>query len=115
MTTQVTHTEHLHTAQEAEACRIATEEWQRKLAQSNREAAEYAERSAKDEQERHAANAKALQILVDFLRVIQDARPTREQHGFDPQLDRIIARGLHDLVGFYHSQINNHYDARKDV
>jgi hypothetical protein len=85
------------------------------LAQSNREAAEAAERFSTDEQERHAANAKALRILVEFLKVIQDARPTREQHGFGPQLDRIIARGLHDLVGFYHSQINNHYDARKDI
>jgi hypothetical protein len=114
MSTDISHTEHLQTAKEAEARRIAAEEWQRKLAQSNREAAEAAERFSKDEQERHAANAKALQILVDFLRVIQDARPTREQHRFGPQLDRIIARGLHDLVGFYHSQINNHYDARAD-
>lgn len=86
-----------------------------KLTQSQREEAEQKERNAKDDQERHAANAKALQILVDFLKVIQGARPTREQHGFGPQLDRMIAQGLHDLVGFYHFQINNHYDARKDI
>jgi len=102
-------------AEEAEARKIAAEEWQKKLAQSQREEAEQKERNAKDEQERHAANTKALQILVDFLKVIQDARPTREQHGFGPQLDRMIAQGLHDLVGFYHFQINNHYDARKDI
>ena len=105
-------------AEEAEARRIAQEAARKQAEEEARKAAEEADKRnaayAKDQEDRHAANAKALQILVDFLKVIQDARPTREQHEFGPQLDRIIARGLHDLVGFYHSQINNHYDARTD-
>lgn len=106
-------------AEAAEQRRIAMEEARKQQEEDDRKAAELArQRTAEAEAEkaaRHAANAKALQILVDFLKVIQDARPTREQHGFGPQLDRMITQGLHDLVGFYHFQINNHYDARKDV
>ena len=114
MNTQVTHTEHLQTKQEAEARRIAQEEWQRKLAQSNREAAEAAERSAKGEQERHAANAKAKQILLDFIKIIHDVRPTREKHGFGPQLDLVILHGIHDIAEYFHDHLRDHYDARTD-
>jgi molecular chaperone GrpE (heat shock protein) len=114
MTTQVTHTEHLHTAQEVEARRIAAEEWQRKLAQSNREAAEAAERFAKDQQDRHDANAKAKQILLDFIKVIHDVRPTREKHGFGPQLDLVILHGIHDIAEYFHDHLRDHYDARAD-
>ena len=114
MTTQVTHTEHLHTAQQAEARRIAAEEWQRKLAQSNREAAEAAERFAKDEQERHAANAFANKILLDFVKKIYCIRPTRDNLGFGPQLEAIIERGAQDMAAYFHDHIRDYYDARKD-
>jgi hypothetical protein len=115
MSTQVTHTEHLHTAQEAEACRIATEEWQRKLAQSNREAAEYAERSAKDEQERHAANASANDTLLQFIKAVTLIRPTPEAHSIGPQLELIVLRGIHDMAAYFRDHLRDHYDARKDV
>ena len=115
MSTEVTHTEHLHTAREEEVRRIAAEEWQRKLAQSNREAAEAAERFAKDQQDRHAANAFANNILLDFIEKIYCIRPTRDNLGFGPQLEAIIERGVQDMAAYFRDHLRDHYDARKDV
>ena len=101
-------------AEEAEARRIAAEEWQRKLAQSNREAAEAAERFAKDQQDRHAANAFANKILLDFIEKIYCIRPTRDNLGFGPQLEAIIERGVQDMAAYFHDHLRDHYDARAD-
>lgn len=114
MTTQVTHTEHLQTAQEAEACRVATEEWQRKLAQSNREAAEYAERSAKDQQTRYAANAKAKRVIDIFVETVQNKRPSRETDGIGEYLDQMITAGIDLMAKYFEDQFRDHYDARAD-
>ena len=113
--TRITHTEHLQTTQEAEARRIAAEEWQRKLAQSQREEAEQKERSAKDQEQRHVANQRANRILLDFMTTIKAMRPTRESLLFGPQLEAIIERGIEDMAAYFHDHLRDHYDARKDV
>jgi membrane-bound ClpP family serine protease len=105
----------LQTAQEAEACRIATEEWQRKLAQSNREAAEYAERSVRDQQTRYAANAKAKRVIDIFVETVQNKRPSRETDGIGEYLDQMITAGIDLMAKYFEDQFRDYYDARKDI
>jgi hypothetical protein len=91
------------------------EEWREEFAQFNRKVTEEKERFAAAEAQRLDSNDEARQVLVDFLKAIDSIRPRREQYGFGPKLEAIIMQGLYDLVGFYHGQITNHYDARKDT
>jgi hypothetical protein len=115
MSTQVTHTEHLQTAREAEARRIAAEEWQRKLAQSNREAAEAAERVSKDQQTRYAANAKAKQMIDAFIVDVKNRRPSIAMDGIGEYLDQMITAGIDSMAKYFEDQFRDYYDARKDI
>jgi len=118
MSTQVTHTEHLQAAREAEARRIALEAARKQAEEEARKAAELANRLskeyAKDEQQRHAANQRANRILLDFVAAIQQLKPTREDYEFGPQLEAIIERGIEDMAAYFHDHLRDHYDARKD-
>jgi hypothetical protein len=105
--------------EEAEARRIAQEAARKQAENEARKAAEEADKRnaahVKDQEERHAANTKAKQILLDFVKTIHDVRPTREKHGFGPQLDLVILHGIHDIAEYFHDHIRDHYDARKDI
>jgi seryl-tRNA synthetase len=118
MNTQVTHTEHLQAAREAEARRIALDAARKQAEEEARKAAELANRLskeyAKDEQQRHAANQRANRILLDFVAAIQQLRPTREDYEFGPQLEAIISRAIEDMAAYFHDHLRDHYDARAD-
>jgi hypothetical protein len=102
-------------AEEAEARRIAAEEWQRKLAQSNREAAEAAERFSKDQQTRYAANAKAKQIIDAFIGDVKNRRPSIAMDGIGEYLDQMITAGIDLMAKYFEDQFRDYYDARKDI
>jgi DNA repair exonuclease SbcCD ATPase subunit len=106
-------------AEEAEARRIAQEAARKRTDEEARKAAEEVDKRnaayVKDQDDRYAANAKAEQILLDFVKTIHDVRPTREKHGFGPQLDLVILHGIHDIAEYFHDHLRDHYDARKDV
>jgi DNA repair exonuclease SbcCD ATPase subunit len=91
----------------AEARRIAAEEAARQIAATNAA-------NTKDEQERHAANAFANKILLDFIEKIYCIRPTRDNLGFGPQLEAVIERGVQDMAAYFHDHLRDHYDARAD-
>ena len=105
-------------AEEAEARRIAQEAARKQAGEEARKAAEETdERIAayvKDQEERHAANERANRILLNFMTTIKAMRPTREQHGFGPQLEAIIERGIEDMAAYFHDHLRDHYDARAD-
>jgi DNA repair exonuclease SbcCD ATPase subunit len=106
-------------AEEAEARRIAQEAARKQAEEEARKAAEEADKRnaayAMDEQKRHAANAFANKILLDFVEKIYCIRPTRDNLGFGPQLEAIIERGVQDMAAYFHDHLRDHYDARKDV
>ena len=106
-------------AEEAEARRIAQEAARKQAEEEARKAAEEADKRnaayAKDQEERHAANERANRILLNFMTTIKAMRPTREQHGFGPQLEAIIERGIEDMAAYFHDHLRDHYDARKDA
>jgi hypothetical protein len=118
MTTEVTHTEHLHTAREADARRIALEAARKQAEEQARKAAEEADKRVaayvKDQEDRHVANERANRILLDFMTTIKAMRPTRESHEFGPQLEAIIERGIEDMAAYFHDHLRDHYDARTD-
>ena len=119
MSTQVTHTEHLQTAREAEARRIAAEAARRQAEEEARKAAEEADKRnaayVKDQEERHAANAKVNETLLQFIKAVTLIRPTPEAHSIGPQLELIVLRGIHDMAAYFRDHLRDHYDARKDV
>ena len=106
-------------AEEAEARRIAQEAARKQAEEEARKAAKEADKLnaayAKDQEERHAANERANRILLNFMTTIKAMRPTREQHGFGPQLEAIIERGIEDMAAYFHDHLRDHYDARKDA
>jgi DNA repair exonuclease SbcCD ATPase subunit len=106
-------------AEEAEARKIAMEAARKQAEEEARKAAEEADKRnaayAKDQEERHTANAFANKILLDFVEKIYCIRPTRDNLGFGPQLEAIIERGIEDMAAYFHDHIRDHYDARKDV
>ena len=105
-------------AEEAEARRIAQEAARKQAEEEARKAAKEADKLnaayAKDQEERHAANERANRILLNFMTTIKAMRPTREQHGFGPQLEAIIERGIEDMAAYFHDHLRDHYDARTD-
>jgi hypothetical protein len=106
-------------AEAAEQRRIAMEEARRQQEEEERKAAELArqrtEEYAKDQQEREAANAKATQAMIEFVRQVHSIRPTPKTADIGPQLELTVLRGIHDLAEYLHDHIRDHYDARKDV
>ena len=109
----LTHTANIQTdliTLEADMTTTETTEAERK-----RLADEQAKREAKDQQTRYAANAKAEQILINFVRWVGESRPTRKEHGIGPQLEAIIERAIEDMGAYFHDHLRDHYDARKDV
>jgi hypothetical protein len=105
-------------AEEAEARRIAQEAARRRTDEEARKAAEEVDKRnaayVKDQDDRHAANERANRILLNFMTTIKAMRPTREQHGFGPQLEAIIERGIKDMAAYFHDHLRDHYDARAD-
>jgi hypothetical protein len=95
------------------------EEARRQQEEEERKAAELArqrtEEYAKDQQEREAANAKATQAMIEFVRQVHSIRPTPKTADIGPQLELTVLRGIHDLAEYLHDHIRDHYDARKDV
>jgi hypothetical protein len=105
-------------AEEAEARRIAQEAARRRTDEEARKAAEEVDKRnaayVKDQDDRHAANERANRILLNFMTTIKAMRPTREQHGFGPQLEAIISRAIEDMAAYFHDHLRDHYDARAD-
>lgn len=95
----------------------AEEETTRKIvaAEAAERAKQIAAQNAKDEQEREAANTKATQAMIEFVRQVHGIRPTPKTAEIGPQLELIVLRGIHDLAEYLHDHIRDHYDARKDV
>ena len=65
--------------------------------------------------ERDAANAKANDTLLQFIKAVTLIRPTPKAHSIGPQLELIVLRGIHDMAAYFHDHLRDHYDARKDV
>jgi DNA repair exonuclease SbcCD ATPase subunit len=105
-------------AEEEEARRIAQEAARKQAEEEARKAAEEADKRieayVKDQEDRHVANERANRILLNFMTTIKAMRPTREQHGFGPQLEAIIERGIEDMAAYFHDHLRDHYDARAD-
>ena len=71
--------------------------------------------SAKDQQERNAANVKANETLLQFVKAVHLIRPTPKSADIGPQLEAIIERAIEDMACYFHDHLRDHYDARKDV
>jgi DNA repair exonuclease SbcCD ATPase subunit len=106
-------------AEEAEARRIAAEAARKQAEEEARKAAEEADNRiaayVKDQEERHAANAKVSETLLQFIEAVTLIRPTPEVHGIGEQLELLILRGIHDMAACLQDHLRDHYDARKDV
>jgi hypothetical protein len=97
--------------------KLADEEAARKIVAA--EAAERAKRiaaeNAKHQQERNAANVKANETLLQFVKAVHLIRPTPKSADIGPQLEAIIERAIEDMAAYFHDHLRDHYDARKDV
>lgn len=95
----------------------AEEEAARKIVAA--EAAERAKRiaaeNARDQQERNAANVKANETFLQFIKAVHLIRPTPKSADIGPQLEAIIIRAIGDMAAYFHDHLRDHYDARKDI
>jgi cytochrome c2 len=71
--------------------------------------------NAKHQQERNAANVKANETLLQFVKAVHLIRPTPKSADIGPQLEAIIERAIEDMACYFHDHLRDHYDARKDI
>ena len=106
-------------AEAAEQRRVAMEEARKQQEEDERKAAELArQRTAEakaEEAARNAANAKASDTLLQFVKAVHLIRPTCKSADIGPQLDAIIVRAIEDMAIYFRDHLRDHYDARKDI
>jgi hypothetical protein len=71
--------------------------------------------NAKEREERHAANAKAKEMISAFIGDVKSRRPSIAMDGIGQHLDQMITAGIDLMATYFEDQFRDYYDARKDI